>query len=97
MATFRASLKGEQLTPAQQSRFLLCVVRLLQDDDSDTRVLAYKASQLNIVEGKAVETTVKTGGDALLDLVLRDQESEFREFATVGFDAPPETCDADEP
>ncbi|GAA6017403.1 hypothetical protein JCM11491_006645 [Sporobolomyces phaffii] len=79
LSSFRASIDKWPLSAAQRPRFLLCVVRLLQDDDSETRDLAYAAAKTTLVEGKAIEATLRDGGDALLELVLRDEELQFDE------------------
>ncbi|GAA5895288.1 tRNA methylation protein TRM732 [Sporobolomyces salmoneus] len=79
LVTLRSSLDETPLSPAQEARFLLCAVRLLQDDDAETRDLAYKAARSKLVEGKAVEAIVRTGGDPLRSLILRDEELQFEE------------------
>lgn len=77
LATLHRSLDKIPLTPEQQARYDFCVVRLLQDDDSETRDQGYVAAGLSLVEGKAVEATLRRGGDAVVRLVLADEDVQF--------------------
>ncbi|GAA5994531.1 hypothetical protein JCM5350_006387 [Sporobolomyces pararoseus] len=79
LSTLRTTFDRRPLSTAQQPLLSLCVVRLLQDDDSETREYAYSAARSSLVEGKAVETVLKTGGDELRKLLSKDEKLEFSE------------------
>ena len=73
------------MSARQQTRFLHCAVRLLQDDDSETREKAYGAARSNLVEGKAVEELLRAGGDHLEELLMRDEQNEFSKYPYATF------------
>ncbi|GAA5888047.1 hypothetical protein JCM5296_005415 [Sporobolomyces johnsonii] len=63
--------------PSQQPRFARCLVRLLQDDDPTARSYAYDAAHLKLVEGKALEQVLLSGGPALVERVLEEERMYF--------------------
>ncbi|GAA5873994.1 hypothetical protein JCM16303_002654 [Sporobolomyces ruberrimus] len=79
LSTLRSSIDKKPLSGSQEPLFSLCVVRLIQDDDPETRAFGYGAARTKLVEGKAVEATIVAGGTALGELVLRDEEAHFAE------------------
>ncbi|GAA5960789.1 hypothetical protein JCM3765_000817 [Sporobolomyces pararoseus] len=79
LSTLRTTFDRRSLSTTQQPLFFLCVVRLLQDDDSETREYAYRAARSSLVEGKAVETVLNVGGEELRKLLSVDEELEFTE------------------
>ncbi|GAA6058973.1 hypothetical protein JCM10212_001683 [Sporobolomyces blumeae] len=67
------------LSPAEQTRFDLCLLRLLQDDDPETRSIAFDAARSSLVEGKAVESLLEHANADLAALVLADEQTQFEE------------------
>ncbi|GAA5933380.1 tRNA methylation protein TRM732 [Sporobolomyces koalae] len=82
LSVLRRKMDGRALAVAQQSLFALCVVRLLQDDDSETREFGYEAARCKLVEGKAVEVGLRDGGAGLTELLLEEEELHFAEDLT---------------
>jgi len=85
LATLRRSIEKEPLSKEQEPQYALCIVRLLQDDDSETRDYGYAAADSKLVEGKAVETILRNGGSPLVQLVLEDEDLQFGKHCFPSF------------